>query len=247
LAFDFSKKSGGTMDALQSVAQAASSGKSLKARNMMWLIAVGIVDVIVLLVIVFHRPIGDFAADKGVTFRTGLSVFLTVPVLFLSYFLSHSQKAILVFWRLRNPMPGSRAFSVYAPADVRIDMESLKKNVGEFPEDERGQNSMWYRLYKLVENDVSVLESHQKYLLFRDIAAVSILLVPLVPLALLVLGSRPSALAWSAGIFVVQYLIAAVAARNSGVRFVQNVLCVHAAKKVATSRRIPKRKSEDKG
>ena len=33
------------------------------------------------------------------------------------------------------------------------------------------------------------------------------------------------------------YLIAALAARNSGIRFVQNVLCIHSAKKVSGARR----------
>ncbi|MFL9856817.1 hypothetical protein PQR72_13965 [Paraburkholderia madseniana] len=235
------------MDALQAVAETVTSGKSLKRRNMLWLVAVGIVDVIALLVIAFHRPVDDFTPDRLTALRGSLTVFLPVPILFLSYLLSHSQKAVVVFWRLRNPMPGSRAFSVHAPADSRIDMETLKKHIGEFPGDERSQNAMWYRLYKLVENDVSVLESHQKYLMFRDIAAMSILLVPLVPFALFLFGNKPPAVVLSAAVFAVQYLITAVAARNSGVRFVQNVLCIHATKKVAAPRRVPKHKPEDKG
>lgn len=235
------------MDALQAVAATATSGKSLKRRNMLWLVAVGIVDVIALLVLAFHRPVDDFTADKMTALRSSLTVLLPVPILFLSYFFSHSQKAVIVFWRIRNPMPGSRAFSVHAPADARIDLDALKKNVGEFPDDERAQNSMWYRLYKLVENDVSVLESHQNYLMFRDIAAMSILLVPLVPAVLFFFGNKPSVVALSAIVFAVQYLITAVAARNSGIRFVQNVLSIHATKKVAASRRAAqKRKPEDK-
>ncbi|MEB2607662.1 hypothetical protein SB461_14265 [Burkholderia cenocepacia] len=238
---------GNHMDALQQVAQVASSGKSLKARNMVWLVGVGIFDVITLLVIAFHHPIDDFTADKGMALRTGLSVFLPVPIIFLSCLLSHSQKAVLVFWRLRNPMPGSRAFSVHAQTDTRVDVDALKKNVGAFPSDERDQNSMWYRLYKQVENEVSVLESHQKYLMFRDIAAMSLLLVPLVALGLFLFGNTVTAIAWSAVVFAVQYSIAAVAARNSGIRFVQNVLCIHSAKKVSGSRRAALSKPEKKG
>ncbi|WP_244125874.1 hypothetical protein [Burkholderia gladioli] len=235
------------MGALQQVAQ-ASFGKSLKARNMVWLVGVGIFDVIILLVIAFHRPIDDFTADKGMALRTSLSIFLPVPIIFLSYLLSHSQKAILVFWRLRNPMPGSRAFSVYAQTDTRIDVDALKKKVGAFPSDERDQNSTWYRLYKQVENEVSVLESHQKFLMFRDIAAMSLLLVPLVAFGLFLFGNTFTAIAWSAMVFAVQYLIAVLAARNSGIRFVQNVLCIHSAKKVSGARRAaPKSKPPKKG
>ncbi|WP_256252891.1 hypothetical protein [Burkholderia ubonensis] len=237
---------GENMDALQQVAQAASLGKSLKARNMVWLVAVGIFDVIVLLVIAFHHPVEDFTADKGMALRTGLSVFLPVPIIFLSYLLSHSQKAILVFWRLRNPMPGSRAFSVHAQTDSRIDVDVLKKNVGAFPSDERDQNSMWYRLYKQVESEASVLESHQKYLMFRDIAAMSLLLVPLVALGLFLFGNTVWAIVWSAVVFAAQYLIAVLAARNSGIRFVQNVLCIHSAKKVSGARRAASRSKPEK-
>ena len=106
---------------------------------------------------------------------------------------------------------------------------------------------MWYGLYKQVENDVSVLESHQKYLMFRDIAAISLLLVPLVALGLFLFGNTTSAVALSAVVFAVQYVIAALAARNSGIRFVQNVLCIHAAKKVTGARRAAsKRTPEEK-
>ncbi|MCX4163580.1 MULTISPECIES: hypothetical protein [Paraburkholderia] len=233
------------MDALQQVAQVASSGKSLKARNMVWLVAVGVFDVIVLLVIAFHHPIDDFVADKGMALRTGLSVFLPVPIIFLSYLLSHSQKAVLVFWRIHNPMPGSRAFSMHALTDARIDVDSLRKNVGAFPSDERDQNSMWYRLYKQVENDSSVLESHQKYLMFRDVAAMSLLLVPLVALGLFLFGNTTSAVGWSVVVFAAQYLVAVLAARNSGIRFVQNVLCIHAAKRIGSARRAASRKKSD--
>jgi hypothetical protein len=235
------------MDALHAVAASAASGKSLKRRNMLWLVAVGIVDVVALLVFAFHRPVDDFTPDKMTALRSGLTMLLPVPILFLSYLLSHSQKAVIVFWRLRNPMPGSRAFSVHAPNDARIDLNALKKNVGEFPDDEHAQNAMWYRLYKLVEGDVAVLESHQNYLMFRDIAGMSILLVPLVPLVLFLFGNNLSVVVLSAAVFVVQYLIATVAARNNGVRFVQNVLSIHATRKVAASKRAAqKRTPEDK-
>ncbi len=159
---------------------------------MMWLVAAGIVDVIALLALVFHRPLDEFTIDKMAALRASLSVLLPVPILLFSYLLSQSQKATIVFWRLKHPMPGCRAFSVHAPADVRIDLAALKANVGEFPVEERAQNSMWYRLYKLVENDTAVLESHQNYLMFRDIAAMSLLLVIVVPVCLVWFGNPTS-------------------------------------------------------
>jgi len=66
--------------------------------------------------------------------------------------------------------------------------------------------------------------------MFRDIAAMSLLLVPLVALGLFLIGNTVTAIAWSAVVFAVQYSIAALAARNPGIRFVQNVLCIHSAR-----------------
>ncbi|WP_244107675.1 hypothetical protein [Burkholderia gladioli] len=229
---------------LKSVAEAATSGKSLKRRNMMWLVAAGIADVIALLLLVFHRPLSDFTDDKMAAMRASLSVLLPVPILLLSYLLSQSQKAMIVFWRLKNPMPGSRAFSVHAQSDVRIDLDALRKNVGEFPVDERAQNSMWYRLYKLVQDDTTVLESHQNYLMFRDIAAMSLLMVVLAPVALAMAGIAGGTIAWCSLFFVAQYLLTAIASRNNGVRFVQNVLAIHATKKVATAKPATPRKTK---
>lgn len=230
------------MDALQGAAAAAATGKSLKRRNMMLLVAAGIVDVIALLALVFHRPLGDFTGDKMVALRASLTVLLPVPILMLSYLLSQSQKATIVFWRLKHPMPGCRAFSVHAPADVRIDLAALKANVGEFPVEGRAQNSMWYRLYKLVENDTAVLESHQNFLMFRDIAAMSLLLVIVVPVCLVLFGNPTSVAMYCGLFFLAQYLLTALASKNNGIRFVQNVLAIHAAKKVRTAKPAAPRK-----
>ncbi len=52
-----------------------------------------------------------------------------------------------------------------------------------FPISDGDHNTKWYALYKLADSDPSVIESHKHYLLFRDIVAMSILLVPMVPLA----------------------------------------------------------------
>ena len=158
------------------------------------------------------------------------------PALILSSLLSADHKAVLVFWRLRNPLPGARAFSVHAPADPRIDLAKLRKNVGEFPTTERDQNSKWYGLYKQVDSDPSVVDSHKNYLLFRDIAAMSLLLVPALPLILYLSGVDSTRMLVSAAWFMGQYLVTAFAARTTGIRFVQNVLAVHASRKVVGSK-----------
>jgi hypothetical protein len=127
---------------------------------------------------------------------------------------------------------------VHAPADPRIDLAKLRKNVGEFPTTERDQNSKWYGLYKQVASDASVVDSHKNYLLFRDVASMSLLLVPALPVAMYFTGIDSTRILISVAWFFAQYLITACAARTTGIRFVRNVLAVHASQKVVGSKTV---------
>ncbi|MAT49913.1 MAG: hypothetical protein CMK32_01845 [Porticoccaceae bacterium] len=206
------------------------SGKTLKGRNLAWLVATLVLDFLVLLVLAFNTTIEALTPDRVAAIRASLAALLPIPALLLSSLISADHKARLVFWRLKYPLPGSRAFSVHAPADHRIDLENLKEHIGELPVDERSQNSKWYSLYKQVESEPSVLDSHKNYLLFRDIAAMSMLLIPIVPVALYFLQVDNTAIFISGTWFLGQYVISALAARSTGIRFVQNVLAVYASK-----------------
>lgn len=212
------------------------SSKTLKGRNLAWLVATLVLDVLILLVLAFQTAIQDLTPTAIAAVRTSLTVLLPIPALILSSLLSADQKAVLVFWRFKHPLPGARAFSVYAQADHRIDLAKLKNHVGEFPADPREQNAKWYGLYKQVDSDPSVVDSHKNYLLFRDIAAMSLLLVPVLPVAMYLIGFDTARILISAAWFLGQYLVTAWAARTTGIRFVQNVLAVHASRKVTNSR-----------
>lgn len=217
------------------------SSKTLKGRNLAWLVATIVLDVLVLLVIAFHAAIDDLTPTRVAVIRASLTALVPIPVLILSALISSDHKAILVFWRRKDPLPGARAFSVHAPADHRIDLGKLRKNVGEFPVAERDQNSKWYGLYKQVDLDPSVVDSHKNYLLFRDIAAMSLLLVPTLPLVLYFSSVDSTRILVSALWFLGQYLMTVFAARTTGIRFVQNVLAIHASRKVAGSKQATPR------
>ena len=204
--------------------------KTLKGRNLAWLVATLVLDVLVLLVLAFNSAIQDLTPTAIAAVRTSLVILLPVPALILSSLISADHKAILVFWRFTYPLPGSRAFSVFALADHRIDLTKLKKQVGDFPVGEREQNAKWYGLYKQVDSDPSVVDSHKNYLLLRDIAAMSLLLVPVLPAAMYFVGVDAPRILISTTWFLGQYLIAAFAGRTTGIRFVQNVLAVHASR-----------------
>lgn len=114
------------MDALDVVAKAATSGKSLKRRNMMWLVATGILDILALSVVALHTPL-DSLTSRIAVIRSSLTVLPQMPIRLLLYLIPNNQREELVFWRWRNSLPGSRAFSKHAPTDPRIAFSALKK------------------------------------------------------------------------------------------------------------------------
>lgn len=91
---------------------------------------------------------------------------------------------------------------------------------------------MWFKLYKKVEADVAVAYAHKSFLLFRDLAAISVLLAPVAFTAVLLSeGTSVQQAALATSVFATQYVLCLIAARNSAYRFVCNVLCAHAVKR----------------
>lgn len=208
--------------------------RSLKSLNMKWLVLLAAADV--LFVLLFVVP--DLL--KGVTLtQVGIGRVLTttvmpVVVLLIVNVLPHHMKSMLVYWKPLGVLPGCEAFTKYGPRDPRIDMAALKKNVGALPTESTEQNSKWYKLYKQVPNEPEVKEAHKLFLMYRDMAVLSLPLVALVPLSLNVAGVSNSTLALAAGLFIVQYLLTALSARWIGIRFVCNVLAIHSVRKITT-------------
>jgi hypothetical protein len=157
-----------------------------------------------------------------------------VLVLLIVDVLNNEQKCLIVYWRPYRWLPGCEAFSKYAAEDMRIDMTSLRKNVGPFPTDPREQNAKWYKLFKRVEAFPEVEGSNLRFLMYRDMAALSLPFIGLAPLALFFAGATPKAQWIGAGIFFFQYLATAVSAGNRGRRLVRNVLAIHSAQKIVS-------------
>lgn len=209
-----------------------SDQSALKSQNMKWLVLLAAADVLAILLFVAPNIASGFTpTDLGVG-RVLTTTVLPVAVLLFVNVLPHELKSSLVFWRVNDALPGCRAFTRYAPRDQRIDMVALKKNVGAFPTEPAEQNAKWYKLYKQVSTDPTVRDAHRNFLLYRDMAALSLPLIVLVPAALSFAGVASPALWSAAALFLVQYVLTALSARWSGVRFVCNVLAVHSAKKV---------------
>lgn len=208
------------------------SERSLKSLNMKWLVMLASLDVVIVLLFVAPEFIKDTTWSTVAVMRGLVTALLPVIVLLFTGMLSHDIKARLVYWKWTNPYPGCEAFSRHGPADARIDMVALKKNVGDLPSDAAEQNKKWFKLYKLVGDDKAVVEAHRLYLMYRDMAAMSLPLVALVPLGLWLSGAPLSAFWITALVFAIQFVVCCLGARNSGTRFVCNVLSIHSTKKI---------------
>ena len=210
--------------------------RSLKSLNMKWLVLLAAADVLFVLLFVAPDLLNGVTLTQIGVGRVLTTTVMPVVVLLIVNVLPHDVKSMLVYWKPLGVLPGCEAFTKYGPRDPRIDMAALKKNVGALPTESTEQNSKWYKLYKLVPNEPEVQEAHKMFLMYRDIAVLSLPLVALVPLALNVVGVSNSTLALAAGLFIVQYLLTALSARWSGIRFVCNVLAIHSARKVTAAK-----------
>jgi len=206
--------------------------RSLKSHNLKWLALLAAADVLLVLLFVAPDLLNGVTLTQMGIGRTLTTTAMPVVVLLIVNVLPHDVKAMLVYWKPLGVLPGCEAFSKHGPRDPRIDMAALKKNVGALPTEATEQNSKWYKLYKQVSNETEVQEAHKLFLMYRDMAALTLPLVVLVPLSLNMAGVVNSTLALAVGLFVVQYLLAALSARWSGIRFVCNVMAIHSARKI---------------
>ncbi|MCT9561645.1 hypothetical protein Q5X39_03955 [Acinetobacter baumannii] len=136
----------------------------------------------------------------------------------------------IIFGRLKNSLPGHRAFSDYIYKDSRIDIDNLKKNLGIFPSEPNEQNRIWYKIYQKHKNDEQIVESHVRFLFFRDCSILTIFI--LFGFIFLCIFFRANIFQWitSISFIIIQLTILIISARNNGIRFVQNVLCIESHK-----------------
>lgn len=210
--------------------------RSLKSLNMKWLVLLAVADVLAVLFIVVPKVIEGASLTQAGIGRVLATTLMPVVVLLIVNVLPHNVKSTLVYWRPLGVLPGTEVFTRYGPADPRIDMAALEKSVGKLPTDSNEQNSKWYKLYKQVANEPEVAEAHKLFLMYRDMAVMSLMLFAIVPVVLYVLGAASPAPWLLAALFFLQYFMTALSARWSGIRFVCNVLAVHSARTVTTPR-----------
>ncbi len=216
---------------------------ALKAQNATWVWGVAVADALALVAFAFPSVVDQAASWLSSGSRLGGAAFVPVAVLLLTSLVPSDAKAVLVFWRIKEVLPGHRAFLTFVHKDSRIDIERLRMVVGQFPETPRDQNTLWYRLFKQVEGDAGVSQAHRHFLLFRDLAALSFILMIVAPVTLLAVGAATEAAKFALWIMVVQYLATATAARFQGERLVCNVLALKGASGAAKKPKAASKKA----
>jgi hypothetical protein len=157
---------------------------------------------------------------KDSLFFFGTPIILTI----VNGLISPSVKAILVFWHIRNALPGCRVFSSLIQSDPRIDVLALQSKLGSLPILPREQNTKWFQLYEEVKDTLIVKESHKAFLLSRDITGITTLFLIFGIISFFCAGKELHVILLYAGITFVEFLIFSIVARNHGNRFVCNVI-----------------------
>lgn len=162
--------------------------------------------------------------EEGLRFDSPFVTFgFHVVVLVLMYLLPPDWKHRLIYTRWTHPLPSSRAFSRLVDTDARISRRDLENQYGELPVIPSEQTALWYRIYKSKESDPVVLNSQGRWLFFRDAFSIAIILV--IPSLAYTLWNSDVADALKLSVFYLAIILALwICARNTGVRFVCNVL-----------------------
>ena len=153
-----------------------------------------------------------------------LSLALPLATLILDGIVTADFKAVLVYWRHKDTLPGHCAFSVHGKADPRVDMKELEDNHGPLPDEPSEQNELWYKLSKRTADKASVDHAHFSWLLSRDLTNLSFALALIS--AGLGLTLRVALLRWIILVAAqaLLYIVLSRVASIRGVRFVTTVL-----------------------
>lgn len=203
----------------------------IKKGNYKWLSALVVGNLLLYFAAMHASGVDDLTALRRIAagaFGVGAAIALLV---LLNGVVDPVDKARLIYFRWNDPLPGSRAFTVEATRDPRIDLRRLQEKLGPFPDEGPKQNSLWYQLYKPLAKEPAVVDAHRGYLLGRDYTIFALLqLLILGPLALTQFGSLSWAMSFNA-VLAVQCAVSWTAAARYGRRMVTTVLALRTAQK----------------
>lgn len=218
--------------------------KNIKRLNRKWLLSYLIFHIIIfgLFSGILSLTVKDVeAALSRLKSPDGLFILIAYPLtIILEGILSSHVKAILVFLKLKNPLPGCRAFTKIGPKDQRIDMKKLRKLFPKgLPKEPWEQNQEWYKLYRKFSNKTKVFDVHKAFLLTRDIAAITAILIPATIIGHLMWGTPFPKITYHILFLAVMLIATILSSRNYGKGFVANVL-LETILQITTSRKKPR-------
>ena len=199
-------------------------------KTTLWLFAVANVAIFWSAVIVRDvSNLGQIFSSIGARDAT-FAALGPVAILVLSGIISASNKARVIYWRYTHPLPGCFAFTRYLPGEHRASRSVLEEKWGPLPTDPAEQNQLWYQMYRDVESEIRIHETHRDSLFSRDLTGYAVIFLVVFGVA-----AALSTLPWKTtgfyiGFLIVQYVALMVAARTYGVRLVCNVLAQQSAK-----------------
>lgn len=204
---------------------------NLKDKNKPYLWIVFCFNIAILISFFFAAHMAEIEKDIKIllSYKAVVPLAASLVLFLINGLLSADIKAILVFWRFKAPLPGSRAFSVHGPKDPRVDMTKLASQYGPLPTTAKAQNSLWYKIYKINKLELSVITPHKQYLLARDIASLAIIFIVGLGFPALIWGQYPYNWQYMM-ILLAEYFLFALVGQNYGKRFVTNVLAIEASK-----------------
>lgn len=142
-------------------------------------------------------------------------------------------KDVLIFWKIKNALPGYRWQSDIAIKDSKLNLQKLNKKY-ENNLSPKEQQNIWYEAYQKCKGDEAILESQKNYLFARDLCTTTVLILPVI-FVIYILGKIFFNLPFSFFIInlmvlIVFYLLLVYVTRNCANRFVCNVLSIDSTK-----------------
>jgi hypothetical protein len=201
----------------------------IKNENRKWLIIYLLIQIVLFALFAGNSSFNLTNADQLITKIKNTQGFIPLSVAILIIVMEgifkNSIKEFLVFWRFKNRLPGHRAFSHICPKDPRIDMEKVQLLFPHgIPSAPKEQNNEWYNIYRKYQNEILVFYAHKAYLLTRDLASLTVVLLPFVLAGHFIMGTKASMITYHLIILVVLYIVTSFSSRNYGERFVANVV-----------------------
>ncbi|HDS3853583.1 TPA: hypothetical protein QHX64_003062 [Legionella pneumophila] len=200
--------------------------RSLKTKNLKFLIPFLVTNILLIGILISSKIKLDVSLLQNLYLFPLKAAIASAPIIIflcilINALIPSNLKALIIFWRI-DALPGHRAFSHLVFSDPRINLDTLRSKLGEFPDNPRSQNSLWYGLLKKHESNTSVKEAHQYFLLFRDAASMVLIIFMLFFVSTFFYEIHIAKFVFL--MLLGEYLILMIASRNMANGLVKNVL-----------------------